>query len=40
MDKQENQKINEKTLDEKEKTDISSKQDEENLDLEKKKMPT
>ena len=34
MDKQENQKINEKTLDEKEKTDISSKQDEEKLDLE------
>jgi len=33
MDKQENQKINEKTLDEKEKTDVSSKQDEENLDL-------
>ena len=33
MDKQENQKINEKTLDEKEKTDIASKQDEENLDL-------
>ena len=35
MDKQENQKINEKTLDEKEKIDISSKQDEEKLDLEK-----
>ena len=35
MDKQENQKINEKTLDEKEKTDVSSKQDEEKLDLEK-----
>ena len=34
MDKQENQKINEKTLDEKEKTDVSSKQDEEKLDLE------
>ena len=33
MDKQENQKINEKTLDEKEKTDVSSKQDEKNLDL-------
>ena len=36
MDKQENQKINEKTLDEKEKIDVSSKQDEEKLDLEKK----
>ena len=35
MDKQENQKINEKTLDEKEKIDVSSKQDEEKLDLEK-----
>ena len=34
MDKHENQKINEKTLDEKEKTDVSSKQDEEKLDLE------
>ena len=34
MDKQENQKINEKTLDEKEKIDISSKQDEEKLNLE------
>jgi len=33
MDKHENQKINEKTLDEKEKTDFSSKQDEEKLDL-------
>ena len=36
MDKQENQKFNEKTSDEKEKIDISSKQDEEKLDLEKK----
>ena len=35
MDKQENQKINEKTLDEKEKIDVSSKQDDEKLDLEK-----
>ena len=35
MDKQENQKINEKTLDEKEKIDVSSKQDEKKLDLEK-----
>ena len=35
MDKQENQKINEKTLDEKEKIDVSSNQDEEKLDLEK-----
>ena len=35
MDKQENQKINEKTLDEKEKIDVSSKQDEGKLDLEK-----
>ena len=35
MDKQENQKINEKTLDEKEKIDVSSKQDEEKIDLEK-----
>ena len=34
MEKQENQKIKEKTLDEKEKTDVSSKQDEEKLDLE------
>ena len=34
MDKQENQKINEKTLDEKEKIDVSSKQDEGKLDLE------
>ena len=35
MDKQENQKINEKTLDEKEKIDVSSKQDEGKIDLEK-----
>ena len=35
MDKQENQKNNEKTLDEKEKIDVPSKQDEEKLDLEK-----
>ena len=35
MDKQENQKINEKTLDEKEKIDVSSKQNDEKLDLEK-----
>ena len=35
MDKQENQKFNEKTLDEKEKIDVSSKQDDEKLDLEK-----
>ena len=38
MDKQENQKNNEKTLDEKEKIDISSKQDEEKLDLEKNEL--
>ena len=35
MDKQENQKINEKTLDEKEKIDVSSEQDDEKLDSEK-----
>ena len=35
MDKQENQKINDKNLDEKEKIDVSSNQDEEKLDLEK-----